>query len=206
MAQKPIIAKAPGQPARTVRAIQTKSIKMVSMKRLFLVPVLVLSGLLTACGGGGTSSAPAPSGGSGGALNCSLPLQYANGGTSGLSINPQAVSVDRYLSQCGITQVQSATLTLCTDHPNVSELTAQLRLAGNVLGSFAVASSFSTAKSCLINSGGNTSLREFTLSQPDTRGMSPSVGPWSLIVNDTLPTNNQSGYFVAWSLDIQGQR
>jgi len=132
-------------------------------------------------------------------------LQYANGGTSGLSINPQAVSVDRYLSQCGITQVQSATLTLCTDHPNVGELTAQLRLAGNVLGSFAVASSFSTSKSCLSNTGANTSVREFTLSQPDTRGMTPSVGPWSLIVTDSLPNNNQSGYFVAWSLDLQGR-
>ena len=184
----------------------------MSMKRAFLLPVLALCGLLVACGGGGTSAGSNNSGGSSGSggptgsLSCSLPLQYANGGTSGLSINPQAVSVDRFFSQCGITQVQSATLTLCTDHPNVSELTAQLRLAGNVLGSFAVASSFSTAKSCLINSGGNTSLREFTLSQPDTRGISPSVGPWSLIVNDTLPTNNQSGYFVAWSLDIQGQR
>ncbi len=187
----------------------------MSMKRAFLLPVLALCGLLTACGGGGTSagsnSSEGSSGSSGsgsptGSLSCSLPLQYANGGTSGLSINPQAVSVDRFFSQCGITQVQSATFTLCTDHPNASELTVQLRLAGNVLGSFGVASSFSTAKTCLANSGVNTSVREFTMSQPDTRGMTPSVGPWSLIVNDTLPTNNQSGYFVAWSLDIQGQR
>ena len=176
------------------------------MKRLFLGSAAALSLCLTACGGGGTPAASNNPGGSSGSLTCSLPVQYANGGTSGLSINPQAVSVDRYLSQCGITQVQSATLTLCTDHPNVGELTAQLRLAGNVLGSFAVASSFSTAKTCLANSGVNTSVREFSLSQPDTRGMTPSVGPWSLIVNDTLPSNNQSGYFVAWSLDLQGQR
>lgn len=179
------------------------------MKRSLLWPLAVLSLGLTACGGGG-SAAPGNNGGgtgsAGGSISCSLPLQYANGGTSGLSINPQAVSVDRYLSQCGITQVQSATVTLCTDHPSVGELTAQLRLSGNVLGSFAVASSFSSARSCLSNSGGNTSLREFTVSQPDTRGMTPSLGPWSLIVNDTQPTNNQSGYFVAWSLDIQGQR
>ena len=185
---------------------------MLSMKRAFLLPVLALCGLLIACGGGGTSAGSNGSGGSSGSggptgsLNCSLPLQYANGGTSGLSINPQAVSVDRFFSQCGITQVQSATLTLCTDHPNATELTVQLRLAGNVLGSFAVASSFSSAKTCLSSSGGNTAVREFTVSQPDTRGMTPSLGPWSLIVNDTLPTNNQSGYFVAWSLDIQGQR
>jgi len=161
-----------------------------------------MCGALAACGGGGTSAPSSPSG----STSCSLSLQYANGGTSGLSISPQAVSSDRYLSQCGITQVQSATLTLCTDHPNVGELTAQLRLAGNVLGSFAVASSFSTARTCLSNTGSNTSLREFTVSQPDTRGMTPSVGPWSLVVTDTQPTNNQSGYFVAWSLDLQGQR
>lgn len=176
------------------------------MKRYLPAPLLLVCALLAACGGGGTAGTGNNNvGGSGGALSCSLPLQYANGGTSGLSINPQAVSVDRYLSQCGITQLQSAALTLCTDHPNVGELSAQLRLAGNVLGSFAVASSFSTARSCLSNTGANTSVREFTLSQPDTRGMTPSVGPWSLIVTDSLPNNNQSGYFVAWSLDLQGR-
>ena len=182
---------------------------MQTMKRALLPHVLALCGLLAACGGGDTPAGSNNIGGSGGgsgSLSCSLPLQYANGGTSGLSIMPQAVSVDRYLSQCGITQLQSATLTLCTDHPNVSELTALLRLAGNVLGSFSVAASFSTSKTCLVNSGGNTAVREFTVTQPDTRGMTPSVGPWSLIVTDTLPNNNQSGYFVAWSLDLQGQR
>ena len=181
---------------------------MIVMKRFLLAPVLPVCALLLACGGGGTagtSNNTQSGSGSGSTLSCSLPLQYANGTTSGSSISPQAVSVDRYLSQCGITQLQSITLTLCTDHPNVGELTAQLRLAGNVLGSFAVASSFSSARTCLGTSGGNTSLREFTLSQPDTRGMAPSVGPWSVIVNDTLPTNNQSGYFVAWSLDLQGR-
>ena len=200
MAQKPIIAKALGQLAHTVRAIRTKSIKMLFMKRPTLPIALALCALLSACGGGGSPYVPAT------AASCSLPLQYANGGTSGLSIAPQALSADRYLTQCNLSQVQTAVLSICSDHPAAGEVAVQLRLGGNSLANFALTSAANKATSCLANSGGNTVLREYTVYQPDTRGMTPSLGPWSLMLTDTVPTNNQSGYFVAWSLELQGLR
>lgn len=173
------------------------------MKRLLTLSLFCLIGLLSACGGGSANPPAVAPPSTTATVTCSLPLQYANGGTSGVAILPQARSVDRHLVACNISQVQSATLTVCIDHPNRSELAGQLLLSGTVLAPFQLADGVLRGNSCLSNSSTSTALLEFTVNNPDTRGLNPASGPWNLAITDTVQ-NNQNGYFVAWALEIKG--
>ena len=172
------------------------------MKRFLTLCALCLTGLLSACGGGSTEPAVVTSPSA--TVTCSLPMQYANGSTSGTAILAQARSVDRQLVSCNISQVQSATLSICTDHPNRNELTGQLQLSGGVLATLQLGDGVLRGNSCLSSTSATTTLLEFNASNLDTRGLNPASGPWSLTVTDTVQ-NNQNGYFVAWALEIKGQ-
>ena len=174
------------------------------MKRFLTLLLLCLTGLLSACGGGSTAAPPAAPAASPTSVTCSLPLQYADGSSSGIAILPQARSVDVHLpASCKLSQLQSATLTVCLDHPRPDELTGQLLLSGAVVTSFQPGNGVLQANRCLSSSSASTALRQFTVSNPDLHGLNPASGPWNVVLSDTVQ-NNQNGYFVAWVLEIQG--
>ena len=171
------------------------------MDRLRTICVLGTLVGLVACGGGGSASYPPST-----PTTCTLALQYANGSSSGIAIAPQAASTDRNFNACNLALVQSAKLTVCIDHPSLSEVSGQLWLAGSPVLTFAASSGAAVGTSCLAPSGGATTLREFTVSSGNLPSAAMSSGPWSVVLSDSVPSNNQSGYFVAWALELQGLR
>lgn len=171
------------------------------MMLLRTICVLGLLGWLAGCGGGG-GAAYVPTT----PTSCTLPLQYANGSSSGIPITAQTASTDRTFNACNIAQLQSAKLTVCIDHPALSEVTGQLRLSGNSIFSFSASSGSSIGSSCLATSGGSTTLREFTVTPSSLPSVASISNPWSVVLSDSAPSNNQSGYFVAWALELQGLR
>lgn len=168
------------------------------MDRLRTLCVLATLAGLAACGGGGAPVPATPT-------TCDLPLQYANGSSSGIGITPQATSSERHFNACSMTLVQTAKLTVCIDHPNLSEVSGQLRLSGHSVLALNASSGTATGTHCLAQSGTTTTVREFTLTS-SSLGTALNSGPWSVTLSDALPDNNQSGYFVAWALELQGLR
>ena len=177
---------------------------MNRLRTLCVPPLaLVLTAALVACGGGGSAPYnPTTS------TTCTLPLQYAGGGSSnsGTAITAQTVSSERSFNACNIALLQSAKLTVCIDHPALSEVSGQLRLSGNSIWAFTASAGTAVGSSCLAQSGGATTLREFTVSSGNLPSAALSSGPWSVVLSDSVPSNNQSGYFVAWALELQGLR
>lgn len=169
------------------------------MKTIPRVGLLVLSAALAGCGGGGSSTAGTTP------VSCSLALQYANGYSSGIAISPTATSADRTFSSCNPTQISSVTLNVCVDHPAIAELSGRLLLAGTAISALQPASGTAQGTSCLASTTATTSLRQFVLNSPDMHGLSTFAGPWTVEITDTNQ-NNLNGYFVAWSLDLQGTR
>jgi len=80
-----------------------------------------------------------------------------------------------------------------------------LKLAGNTLFPFQLQDGVIKGSNCLANSGTSISLREYTLAMPGDVSASQANGPWKLTITDNV-TNNQSGFLVAWNLEIQGLR
>lgn len=170
------------------------------MKRLLSTGLLACAAFLSSCGGGGSPYVPTTP------VNCSMPLQYADGRTSGVAMSPQALSADRvFATECKPLQVTAVTLTLCTDHPALAELSGQLWLAGTRVGQFALQDGTAQDNLCLANSSATTSRRQWVFAQPGLQGLGPLTGPWRVDITDTLQNSN-NGYFVAWALDVQGVR
>ncbi len=119
---------------------------------------------------------------------------------------PQATSIDATISNCNLAALQSATLTVCVDHPAPAELSGELRLAGTVVAQFLLTDGQDMGNSCLAYSNlPSISLRQFVSNRPDLHGLTQLAGPWSVAITDTNP-NSSNGHFVAWGLDIQGLR
>jgi len=167
------------------------------MKSTPIAASLSLAILLVACGGGGPASVP------GRPASCPLELLYANGAQSGVSMAPQRASVDRTFNNCPLAQAVSVTLNVCVDHPNPSEVSGELKLAGNQVYIFPLNAGVVRGSSCLANSGATTSLREYRLNLPSPLSLPQANGPWQVTLTDNF-TNNQNGFFVAWALDMQG--
>ncbi len=53
--------------------------------------------------------------------------------------------------------------------------------------------------------GGAALLTSCSGGTPDMHALAQFAGPWSLEITDASQNNN-NGYFVAWSLDLQGVR
>lgn len=171
---------------------------------LTVLPSTLLAALLSACGGGASSPASGtPPDPTATPVTCTLALQYADGGSSGIAIAPQALSANRYVGNCKLSQLQGATLTVCVDHPNRSELTGELLLSGTAVTQFQLANGVLRGSSCLSTSTASTALLEFTSTQPATAGQSPTGAPWSLRLTDTVQ-NNLNGHLVAWALELKG--
>lgn len=169
------------------------------MNRLSILAVVGLIAFLSACGGGtnpGKALSPA---------SCSIALRYADGGTSGLSMSqqsPTAAAVDVTSNSCNLSKLASVVLTVCVQHPELSELTGELRLSGTSLTQFRVTDGEEIGRACLVHSNG-VSLRRFTLNNPDLSGLAELSGPWSVVIRDTQ-SNNLNGTFIAWGLELEG--
>ena len=150
--------------------------------------VLVCTALVSACGGGSTSSAPVPQ-------TCGFGLVYADGGTSGYAVGATpAVSVPKSITPCGITQVQSVTLGLCVNPADVSELKVQL--LGSGAATLLNLSAAAPSGSCLLT--GTLYTAALPLS-----AVGSITDSWRLSVEDIRP-GYTSSYFVGWSLEVKG--
>lgn len=184
---------------RQLRKVQNGKKHLLKMEKRPIALCLFVAVLCVACGGGSTPYLPST------AYSCPLPLQYANGDSSGIPIAQQANSVDRSFNNCNLAQVRAITMTLCVDHSDVTELSGELKLADKTIHPFRIQDGAMIGSTCLANSAGNTSLREYNFVLPSNMTPSQANGPWKLSLTDNL-TNNQTGFFVAWDLRIQGLR
>lgn len=161
--------------------------------RLAMLAACLLGGLLAGCGGGASETAASSP------TQCEFGLRYANGISSGIALNPEARTVARQFTSCSLKQIQSATLGICLQHPDISELDAQLIQPDGTPLAIDLQSATRTGSACL-DSGTllNTALPAATL----VRLVNPQ-GQWSLVVTDLKPGYG-SGSLVGWSLDIRG--
>lgn len=118
--------------------------------------------------------------------------------------SPTATSVDVSSNSCNLTKLSSAALTVCIQHPDVSELSGELRLSGSTIAQFRIADGQEINRGCLVF-GNGVSLRQFSLNNPDLQGLTSLAGPWSVAITDTN-RNNLNGTFIAWGLEMQGLR
>ena len=154
----------------------------------------VLAGILVLAGCGGGS---APSGGL--PTACELPLAYANGGTSGNRIDPMAQTIDRQFNPCPIKRVQSLTVGMCIDHPQISELSAQLVFPDGSAQSLIIQNT-SGADACRL--GGL--FLQTTLTSGGLQSLQGLTGNWSLKASDNNPVTTDIGSLVGWSLRAEG--
>ena len=175
-----------------IRSKGTLTMRQLSLK--LACAVLAGSLVLAGCGGGSPST--------GGSTDfCELPLAFANGGTSGTRIDAVAQTVDRQFNPCPVKRVQSLTVAMCIDHPQINELSAQLVFPDGSAQSLSIQSA-SSAGTCRLGglflqathtSGGLQSLQGLT-------------GNWSLKVTDNNPITTTIGSLVGWSLRAEGLR
>lgn len=161
--------------------------------RLATLAGCVLAGLLAGCGG--AASEPA----AGMSAQCEFGLRYANGVSSGIALNLEARTVPRQFTPCSLTQIQSATLGICLQHPDLSELDAQLIAPDGSALPIDLQTATRTGSACL-DSG---ALLGVALPAQALTRLAGAQGFWSLVVTDLKPGYG-SGSLVGWSLDIRG--
>ncbi len=169
---------------------------MVFSKFWFFCVAVTGSLTLAGCGGGST---PAPQ-----SVSCELPLKYADGINGGYRIDAvPGQAVPRQFNACNLTQIQAATVSLCLDHPQISELSAQLVLPNNSTQSLNLQSAQIAGGTCLLTG------KLFTMTLPSTA--LPSInslqGDWTVRLTDTNQISTTPvGYLVGWSLKMDGTR
>lgn len=175
--------------------IRQKGISYMCQKRLgLLCAALAGSLVLLGCGGGDTA-APA-----GTTKQCELPLKHADGLNGGYRIDPVALAVPRHFNPCSIQQLQEASLSLCIDHQQISELSAQLILPNQT--NLGLDLQTATQGAVCLNSG-----RLLTLSLPVNRlqVFSGLNGDWTVQVRDeNSVSSTPMGYLVGWSIQANG--
>lgn len=160
----------------------------------FSIGLLCSTLILSACGGADPPRSIET------AATCELPLKYADGMDSGYRISPDALAVPRQFNPCPIRQLVSADVSLCIDHPQINELSAQLILPNQTSLSLEVQQA-ARGSSCLISG------QLFTLPLPLSKlqAFRALEGDWSVKVidNDTV-SSTPMGYLVGWSLQAKG--
>jgi hypothetical protein len=134
------------------------------------------------------------------ASQCALPLKYADGLSGGYSINSVAQAVPRQFTACAMEQPLAASVSLCIDHRQLGELSAQLILPNQSSLDLDLQTA-SQGGSCLISG------RLFTVALP-ARGLqsfSNLRGDWTVRVRDNdMVANTPMGYLVGWSMQAEG--
>ena len=151
---------------------------------------------LMGCGGGGSTQT------AGSVTPCEMPLKYADGLNGGYSINTVAQAVPRSFNVCTIQQPLAASVSLCIDHRQMSELSAQLILPNQSSLNLNLQTA-SLGGSCLISG------RLFTVSLPVSRlqTFSGLGGDWTVVVRDNdRVSSTPMGYLVGWSMQAEGLR
>jgi hypothetical protein len=159
-----------------------------------LSAALAVSSFLAGCGG----SDPAQPVGK--TSQCALPLKHADGLSSGYRIDPVAQTVPTKFTACAMEQALAASLSLCIDHRQISELSAQLILPNQSTLDLDLQKAAQGA-ACL-NTG-----RLLTLSLPANRlqVFSGLKGDWSVQVRDNDRVSiTPMGYLVGWSMQAEG--
>lgn len=169
--------------------LRIEPVVMNSASKLFLLTCTLT---LTACGGGTSAppAAPAP-------LTCRFDLAYADGLTSGYAIAPQATSVPKSITPCGITQVQSVSLGLCITPAQTSELKVALLGPGKLTVPISLSTATVSPATCLLSG------TLYTVTLPVNTLGNGLNDSWMLSVEDTVP-GYTSSYFVGWSLEVKG--
>lgn len=175
--------------------IRQKGISSMCQIRFGLLCAALAGSLfLLGCGG----SDPARPAGS--ATQCALPLKHADGVNGGYSINAVAQAVPRQFNPCPIEQILTASVSLCIDHRQTGELSAQLLLPNQTTLDLDLQSANQGA-ACLISG------RLFTLSLPVSRlqAFSGLRGDWTVRVRDNdMVSTTPMGYLVGWSMQAEG--
>jgi hypothetical protein len=185
------------------------------MRQAHTLGLLGLMVFLTACGGGdagpppptpeaspstAATDSPSPT-----AASCTLPLRYADGQSSGISMSvssPEAVSVGVSSNECPLRTVTRLSLTVCIEHPDLSEVTGELQLANTTVTALRVADGEPMPSACLAG-GAGVAVRRFQLGSPALPSAASAAGPWRVSVKDNTP-NQLNGAFVAWGLTLEG--
>jgi subtilisin-like proprotein convertase family protein len=153
--------------------------------------------LLTACGGGNPTPASIQD-------NCKISLLYTNGLATGSGTPIKTTlteSAPRKFNLCPLQKINSASVTLCLDHPQISELTAQLRLPDNSILPLTLPKTAS-GPACLTNGiPFSVPLPANVLSHPNSGNGNWTVG---IIDTNTLSVSNPRGIFVGWSMHVEG--
>ena len=131
---------------------------------------------------------------------CELPLKHADGLSSGYRIDPVAQAVPRQFNPCGIQQLQAASVSLCIEHLQIGELSAQLVLPDRNSLNLDLQNA---------SQGGNCPIsgRLFTVSLATSRlqTFSGLRGDWSVQVRDNdRVSSTPMGYLVGWSMQAEG--
>jgi hypothetical protein len=159
-----------------------------------LCAALAGSLFLTGCGG----SDPAQPVGK--ASQCALPLKHADGLNSGYRIDPVVQAVPRQFTACAMEQPLGASVSLCIDHRQMGELSAQLIFPNQT--SLDLDLQTAAQGSACLNTG-----RLFTLSLPASRlqAFSGLKGDWTVRVRDNnMVSTTPMGYLVGWSMQAEG--
>ena len=155
-----------------------------------------LAGSLFLAGCGGSD----PARPSGVASQCALPLKHADGLSGGYSINSVAQAVPRQFTACAMEQALAASVSLCIDHRQMAELSAQLILPNQTTLDLELPSA-TQGSTCLITG------RLLTLPLPVSRlqAFSGLKGDWTVRVRDNNSVSNTPmGYLVGWSMQAEG--
>lgn len=196
------------------KPIRTPYLSEFCMRSPFwLAPLFATTCFLAACGGGGSPAGDAPGNPPGTvSTTCALNLSiYADGSAngSGYAIQQGGAStpaVSRLLDGCAITSLESARLSMCIRHDDLSELTAQLVLPvmGPVQTSLTpnITPPSEDKQFCDFNQG-----TVYATDIPiNALASLPSLNVrWNVAVTDTVQ-NNKLGFFISWSLLLSGKK
>lgn len=146
--------------------------------------------LLFGCGGNATDARQ----GTMQAASCTLAMQYANGISSGKPINNTPTLSEPRLLSCGISQIQSASVSLCITHARLSELSSELFFNNTPVATLDLQSATVGTTPCLLT--GNLYTLPVQITQLN--------GQWKVGVTDNNSVSNTQGYLVGWSLRVDG--
>ena len=160
------------------------------------VTALLIVTLLAGCGGASPEAEPAPSV----ASTCEQPFTWLDRVLSGgnrIGAQTQA----EWNPSCPIRELQSARLTLCLTHQDITELNISLQRPDGVVKALPALADWSGTGSCPAGAGKAWTL---DMAAQELRLQSYS-GPWTVRVEDTMP-NNSEGIFYGWSFVLEGLR
>lgn len=173
-----------------------KRMKLFFYRATFFLTSFALLG----CGGGSPSSSNITQStcGFGQPDLINLRLKYPNNLTSGEAINPSATSNLQPISQCPVTQLSSVNVYVCLRDVSLNELSVNLLRPDNNQIQLTLVPTSITAPLCNTNSGSLFSSSVLPSS------INLINGNWGMSITDRDTSQNNNGYFVAWSLQLTG--